>query len=278
MSEHSPNEVPTWLAAPNYPADLFAGTAPYYARYRLPYPQALIDDLRKRAGITGSGLLLDLACGPGRLTLPMAPFFREVWAVDLEPEMIEVGQEEARQRGVTNIRWMVGRAEEVEAPPNSFELITIGEAFHRLDQRRIAKRALEWLSPGRCLAVLWYENVGKGNEQWQSIAHEVIQRWVRQESSARSGTTSQQNPNFEEVLQATGFIDVATRWFSMPYLWTLDALIGYCYSGSRTSKRALGDRAEAFEADLRQTLLAYDPKGVYPETAKFGYILARRPA
>jgi SAM-dependent methyltransferase len=208
----------------------------------------------------------------------MAPFFREVWAVDLEPEMIEVGQEEARQRGVTNIRWMVGRAEEVEAPPNSFEMITIGEAFHRLDQRRITKRALEWLSPGRCLAILWYENVGKGKEKWHSITHEVIQRWVRQESSVRPGTASQQNSNFEEVLRAAGFIDVETSWFSTPYLWTLDALIGYCYSGSRTSKRALGEKAEAFEADLKQALLAYDPRGVYPETAKFGYILGRRPA
>lgn len=148
MSKHTPNEVPAWPAAPNYPADLFAGTAQYYARYRLPYPQALIDDLQRRAGITGSGLLFDLACGPGRVTLPMAPFFREVWAIDLEPGMIEVGQEEAKQRGATNIRWMVGRAEDVEVPLNSFELITIGEAFHRLDQRRITKRALEWLSPG----------------------------------------------------------------------------------------------------------------------------------
>ena len=44
---------------------------------------------------------------------------------------------------------MDGRAGRgVDASPESFELITIGEAFHRLDQRLIAERAMEWLAPG----------------------------------------------------------------------------------------------------------------------------------
>jgi hypothetical protein len=54
---------------PNYSDDLYTGTAEYYARYRVPYPQVLIDDLRVRAGVTGNGRLLDLACGPGRVAL-----------------------------------------------------------------------------------------------------------------------------------------------------------------------------------------------------------------
>src|SRR3954469_1642357 len=119
---------------PDFPLDAFAGTAPYYLRYRVPYPEALLRDLVERVGVTGEGRLLDVACGPGRVTLALASSFRELWAIDLEPEMIEVGHQEATQRGVNNIRWMVGKAEDVQAPPASFELITIGDAFHRLDQ------------------------------------------------------------------------------------------------------------------------------------------------
>ncbi|HEX5501996.1 MAG TPA: class I SAM-dependent methyltransferase, partial [Thermomicrobiales bacterium] len=157
MSGQNPGGAPDWPAAPHYPADAFAGTARYYARYRPPYPPALLDDLRRRAVVTGAGRLLDLACGPGRVALPLAPFFGEVWAVDLEPEMIEVGREEAARRGATNVRWTVGRAEDVEAPPGSCEMITIGEAFHRLDQRAITTRALTWLAPGCCLATMgWF--------------------------------------------------------------------------------------------------------------------------
>jgi ubiquinone/menaquinone biosynthesis C-methylase UbiE len=67
-------------------------------------------------------------------------------AIDLEGEMIAVGQHEAAQRGVTTITWKVGKAEDLQAPPASFELITIEEAFHRLDQQLIATQALQWLA------------------------------------------------------------------------------------------------------------------------------------
>src|SRR5215470_3576174 len=45
--------------------------------------------------------------------------FQEIWAIDLEPEMIAVGQHEATQRGVHHITWMVGKAEDLAAPPAS---------------------------------------------------------------------------------------------------------------------------------------------------------------
>jgi SAM-dependent methyltransferase len=146
-------ERPSYIP-PDFPADAFAGTATYYAKCRPPYPPALIADLLQRTSITSGGRLLDLAAGPGRIAIPLAGHFREVWAVDLEPEMIAVGEQEARQRGVTNIRWITGKAEELVAEPDSFDLITIGDAFHRLDQQLIAARCRQWLRPDCCLAIL----------------------------------------------------------------------------------------------------------------------------
>ncbi len=55
--------------------DAFVGTARYYARYRPPYPEEFLADLRSLAETTGHGSLLDLACGPGRVAIPMAPLF-----------------------------------------------------------------------------------------------------------------------------------------------------------------------------------------------------------
>ena len=88
-----------------------------------PIPQELLQDLIARAGIRGEERLLDLACGPGRVALALAATFREVWAIDREAEMIEVGQHEAIQRNVHNITWMVGQAEDLAAPPDSFALV-----------------------------------------------------------------------------------------------------------------------------------------------------------
>jgi tRNA/tmRNA/rRNA uracil-C5-methylase (TrmA/RlmC/RlmD family) len=73
----------------NLQAGAFAGTAEAYFRYRPPYPKALLASLVTQAHLPGSAVLLDLACGPGRVTLDLAASFEHVHAIDLEAEMIE---------------------------------------------------------------------------------------------------------------------------------------------------------------------------------------------
>jgi SAM-dependent methyltransferase len=267
---------------PNFPVNAFAGTATYYVRYRVPYPPGLLKNLVARTGVTGRGRLLDLACGPGRVALALAPSFREVWAIDREPEMIEVGQQEATQRGVNNIAWMVGKAEDLAAPPASFALITIGEAFHRLDQQRVAKQALRWLQPGCCLAILGGYGLTSGTEPWQRLVADIVRQWTRR-ASANGDVPVQPQPGSgpghnERVLRATGFAEVASYPFVAPYDWTIDTIIGNLYSTSFCSKQVLGDNVEAFEAALKATLCTHDPSGKYHEQMRFGYTIGRKPA
>ena len=70
--------------------DLYRGTAGDYDRFRVPYPQSMIDDLLERAQPSGHGWLLDLACGTGQITFAVSRQFAEVWAVDQEVDMIDV--------------------------------------------------------------------------------------------------------------------------------------------------------------------------------------------
>src|SRR5258707_14761597 len=95
--------------------DAFAGAAGAYARYRPPYPPVLLSDLLSR--LPGRTALLDLACGPGRVALDLAGAFTTAWAVDLEPEMIEVGRRGAELRGVGKVTWVTGAGGELDAPP-----------------------------------------------------------------------------------------------------------------------------------------------------------------
>ncbi|MCL5103538.1 MAG: class I SAM-dependent methyltransferase [Armatimonadetes bacterium] len=273
MDKHALGGRPVWPAVPDCPADLFVGTAEYYAKYRLPYPQELIDDLRMRAEITGNGRLLDLGCGTGEVALAMHTFFSEVWAVDQEPEMIEVGRRKAEQCGAANVVWMIGRAEDVEVPPNSFEMITMGSSFHRFDRRLIAERAWQWLPSGHCMVAMGNNVAWNGKREWQRITAGIISRWL---DNPEDGSEPVRHIWHEEVLEDVGF-QVEVHRFPTPYVWTIDAFIGFVYSTSRASKRALGDRCDEFEADMRNALLGYDPSGLYPETVDFYYVLARRP-
>lgn len=258
--------------------DDFSGTARYYARYRVPYPPALLDDLLRRAGVGHGGRLLDLGCGPGRvaLALALAPRFAEVWAVDPEPEMIAEGRAQARQAQADNLRWLTARAEDLEAPNVAFDLITIGEAFHRFDRPLIARRALAWLKPGACLAALGCFGITRGNEAWQAVLRRIVEKWTSKEPGFHASKRGAGHD--EQVLTAAGFDDVASHTFMQPHDWTLASIVGNLHSTSTCSPSMLGDKVEAFEADLKRALLDHDPSGIYRETLRFGYTLARRPA
>lgn len=265
---------------PRFPKDAFAGTAAYYARYRVPYPNVLLADLLDRARVAGKGRLLDLACGPGRIALAFASSFREIWAVDLEAEMIEEGRREAARRGLANLRWEVAMAEAIEAPAASFELLAIGEAFHRLDQPRVAAQALRWLRPGGALATLGCHGILSGTEPWQELVVQSVRKWTGRPAGA-AGPSEPGSPDggpeqAERVMREAGFVAVGSHPFVQTQAWTTEAILGYLYSTSVCSKRVLGKNADPFEAELRAALLAHDPRGVFREDMRWGYTFGRK--
>jgi SAM-dependent methyltransferase len=136
-------------------------------RYRLPYPEAMIEDLIARTGVFGQGRLLDLACGTGQLAFPLRRSFAEVWAVDREPDFAQMVQAKADKLGAGNIRPVTADAETLDAEPGHFELAVIGSAFHRLDRDLVAARLLHWLRPGGCLALCWADVPQLGDREWQ---------------------------------------------------------------------------------------------------------------
>jgi SAM-dependent methyltransferase len=247
----------------------FAGTATYYHRYRPPYPDEFLSDLRSRAKTTGYGSLLDLACGPGRVAIPMAPHFGNVLAVDVEAEMIAFGEQQASRRGASNIAWRVARAEDLQLRDRSVELITIGEAFHRLDQPRILKCALRWLQRGGSLATLGGEPVWRGEEAWKRVLFDVVNEWTAQ-SLGDPNESSWGGPG--DQLRSVG-LKVEEGEFVVEQIWTCDSIVGLMFSTSIASRRVLADRAGPFEDELRAALLAAEPSDRFVAMQKFSFTL-----
>ncbi|MBC7299476.1 class I SAM-dependent methyltransferase [Nocardia salmonicida] len=278
----SASTPPSWPVQPGYREDLFRGTAEYYSQYRPAYPVSLFEDLLARTG-QGGGLLIDLACGTGEIAIPLHDRFTHVQAVDLEPDMVEVGRRKAVESGATNIDWSVGRAEDpvVTAPA---QLVTIGNAFHRLDRGLIAERAGQWLDPGGCLAIVGSSTPWSGTEPWQAIAVDVVARWSgepgRPASTSPAAVDSSVSPRrtHEEILREAGFLDVTEDQFPTPHVWTVDEFLGFLWSTSyATQIRQDPALAEQFEKDLRAQLLDFEPSGQLQESIAHYYILGRTP-
>jgi ubiquinone/menaquinone biosynthesis C-methylase UbiE len=262
---------------PAFRADLYRGTAAYYDRYRLRYPDALIETLCARTSAYGGGRLLDLACGPGTVTFALSTHFAEVWAVDQEPETVEFAAGKAARLGVHNVRWVVGRAEDVDHDA-TFDVVTIGTAFHRLDRRRVADLARHWLRPGGYLALLWSDTALNGTTDWQRVLAQVVVDWMRRtEAEDRLPADLEEHlaglPH-TQVLADAGFVIAGRYEFVQIHDWSVEELIGLVYSTSLLPHSFLGDRADAFESDVRERLRAVEPAGVFREQASFAYDLA----
>jgi SAM-dependent methyltransferase len=268
------------MADPEFRRDLFRGTARYYDEFRVPYPRSLIDDLAARAG--EGGLLLDLACGTGQLSFALHARYREVWAVDQEPDMVAMVREKAGAAGIGNIRPVTAAAEDLTAPAEGFDLAVIGNAFHRLPRERVAASVRRWLRPRRCLALVWSDSPWAGDQPWQQALAATMRRW-----RARAGTAGRVPPEYEQdrrerpdlaILEQAGFEVVGSYRFSAAHDWTPAALAGFLFSTSVMSRPALGEHAAPFEEDLRREMLACAPGGQLRQVIDFGYQLARRPA
>ena len=262
--------------------ELYRGTSRYYDRFRVPYPVAMIEALLSRTRPSGRGRLLDLACGTGQITFAVAGRFDEVWAVDQERDMIELVRETARAADADHVHGVLSRAEELMAPANGFELVAIGNAFHRLRRDVVAANAFRWLEPNGHIALLWSAGLWMGDLDWQRALAALLEAWksklgVEARVPAGWDNARRHRPDMA-VLRAAGFEPVGSERFPTAHDWTVDALIGFVYSTSFLPRTVLGDQAYGFERDVHDEVGRLATDNVLRETIDFSLELARRPA
>jgi trans-aconitate methyltransferase len=256
-----------------YDESLFAGTAAYYARYRVPYPLELIADIVAHFGLDGSGRLLDLGCGPGTLTLTLARYFESVLALDVSAEMIAQGEHLST---ADNITWRVMPAEDISPELGTFRLVTCGSSFHWMDRDLVLARVREMLEPGCGIALVggsggWLD----GPEDWHKIVTAVVQRYLGKRRRAGGTTFKEVSERFEQALPRNGWRVEFNRDYPCEQEWDIDGAIGHLWSTSFAGRPLFGDRVGEFEADLRAELLTLHPDGRFRETGMFGLVCGR---
>ena len=126
----------------------FAGVAEDYERYRVPYPDELLDWIVREYGLDRRGRLLDVGCGTGYACLPLSAWFEDVVAIDPEPDMLRVAARVAHERSVTNVRFLRLSAEDLPPALAPLRLVTFGNSFHWTNRVKVAHAVFPLIAPG----------------------------------------------------------------------------------------------------------------------------------
>jgi ubiquinone/menaquinone biosynthesis C-methylase UbiE len=87
--------------------------------------------LRERIGAGPDDEVLDVACGPGRLSLDLAGHVKSVTGLDLTPGMLD--QARAAAGGQGNVRFVEGDAAAMPFADASFSVVISSAAFHHFE-------------------------------------------------------------------------------------------------------------------------------------------------
>lgn len=113
---------------------------------------AVVAEARVEPGMT----VLDMGCGSGQLTIPLARVAAEVIAVDLSPSMIELLRRNLERERVQNVACRLEALERLSAEPASLDLVVSNYALHHLadeDKRHLVGAVAGWLRPGGRLVI-----------------------------------------------------------------------------------------------------------------------------
>lgn len=108
------------------------------------------------ANVQPGDRVIDLGCGTGQLSLPLAERGARVLAIDVSAEMARRLHDNALGRSLAGLDVLATPIENLSLPAQSVDLIVTSYALHHLrdaDKDRLVAAAYHWLRPGGRLII-----------------------------------------------------------------------------------------------------------------------------
>ena len=153
----------------------FDEDAELYDRARPGYPAVLFDDLAALACIGPGCRVLEIGCGTGQATVPLAERGCALVCVELGAGLAAVARRTLAR--FPSVRVVVSAFEDWPLPPEPFDTVVSATAFHWLDPAVRVAKAADALRPGGVLATIATHHVGGGDAAFFIEVQACYERW-----------------------------------------------------------------------------------------------------
>jgi SAM-dependent methyltransferase len=133
-------------------AERFTGRVADYERYRLRYPVAVLDVLRRECGLVASSTVADVGAGTGMLAELFLEMGNRVTAVEPNAEM-RAACERLRER-YSWLTVVAAAAEATTLDDASVDFVSVGRAWHWFDREKAVVEFRRILRPGGWLVLV----------------------------------------------------------------------------------------------------------------------------
>jgi len=194
---------------------LFDRSAEEYDAVRPGYPDELIEDLIDASGVPDGGAVLEIGCGTGQLTVPLAEMGYTITAVELGWELSRLAAKNLER--FPNAAVVCADFERWDVKPGAYDLVVSAQAFHWIEPAIGYPKVHFALRPGGCLALIWNLYPGCG-----APVHRALDEVYRACAPRLAGTSAR--PSLEARVERTVREIVASGLFVAPdvhrYPWT----------------------------------------------------------
>ena len=128
--------------------DLFSKQSDLYARYRPTYPKELYEYIL--SFVKEKNIAWDCATGNGQAAVVLADHFKKVIATDISAAQIDKAIKK------DNIEYSVCSAESTPFEENTFDLVTVAQAYHWINWKEFKKEVVRVSKPGAIIAIWVY--------------------------------------------------------------------------------------------------------------------------
>src|SRR5580692_1980006 len=133
---------------------VFDEIAAEYDRYRPAYPDELVDQACRVAGIGSGDRVLEVGCGSGQLTRSLVARGLRVTALEPGKNLVALARKNLESAG--EVDFVNASFEDASLPAEGFAAVFSASAFHWVDPKIGWQKAADVLVPGGTLALVSY--------------------------------------------------------------------------------------------------------------------------